>query len=169
MLLTSTTTGPLGGCSAAPDELESTHIVAGAVEIVPTVHGDVQRMHLGPAVRRARLGEVTWRAEAEVRTPAYLSIYPSRQVRRSQSAATDESTLTPRGGRTANTGLQAALRTDGEIQAMRSAKLRPSPQCQVISRQLQAERFKVGPLRRESKRSWYLRGQEKVAPHGRGR
>lgn len=27
-------------------------------------------MHLGPAVRRARLGQVTWRAEAEVRTPA---------------------------------------------------------------------------------------------------
>lgn len=39
-----------------------THVLAGAVQIVPTVHGDVQRMHLRPAVRRARLGEVTWRA-----------------------------------------------------------------------------------------------------------
>lgn len=37
-------------------------------------------MHLGPAVRRARLGQVTWRAEAEVRTPAY----PSHPVRRNQ-------------------------------------------------------------------------------------
>lgn len=56
-----------------PHELEFTHIVAGAVHIVPTVHGDVQRMHLGPAIRRARLGEVTWRAGAEVRTPACFS------------------------------------------------------------------------------------------------
>lgn len=73
VLLTSNTTGPLGSCSAALYDEESTHIVAGAVEIVPTVHGDVQRMHLGPAVCRARLGEVTWRAEAEVRTPAGFS------------------------------------------------------------------------------------------------
>lgn len=117
MLLTSNTTGPLGSCSAALYDEESTHIVAGAVEIVPTVHGDVQRMHLGPAVRRARLGEVTWRAEAEVRTPACFSnkslptkrnqdpsIYPNHQVR--LSAATGESMLTPRGGCTANTVYQ---------------------------------------------------------------
>lgn len=93
--------GPSGSCGAPPpppipDELEFTHIVAGAVHIVPTVHGDVQRMHLGPAVRRARLGEVTWRAEAEVRTPAcfspqeemreFLSIFPPEsQPRRAAS------------------------------------------------------------------------------------
>lgn len=49
--------GPSG--TDPPHELEFTHIVAGAVHIVPTVHGDVQRMHLGPSVRRAGLGEVT--------------------------------------------------------------------------------------------------------------
>lgn len=78
--------GPSGSCGTAPppppppDELEFTHIVAGAVHVVPTVHGDVQRMHLGPAVRRARLGEVTWRAEAEVRTPACFS--PREEMRK---------------------------------------------------------------------------------------
>lgn len=64
----------------SPDELEFTHIIAGAVHVVPTVHGDVQRMHLCPAVRRARLGEVTWRAEAEVRTPACFS--PREEMRK---------------------------------------------------------------------------------------
>lgn len=109
MLLTSITTGPLGVCSAAPDELESTHILAGPVEIVPTVHGDVQRMHLGPAVRRARLGEVTWKAEAEVRT-----LRKEIRVLPSTPAATDERRLTPRGGYTANTACQAAP-TDVEV------------------------------------------------------
>lgn len=74
MLLTSITNCPSGGRRAAPDQLDFTHVVVGAVHVVPAVHGDVARMHLGPAVRRARLGEVTWRAEAEVRTPACSSL-----------------------------------------------------------------------------------------------
>lgn len=71
---------PAPAPAPAPTQLEFTHIVAGAVHVVPTVHGDVQRMHLGPAVRRARLGEVTWRAEAEVRTPACFS--PREEMRK---------------------------------------------------------------------------------------
>lgn len=38
-----------------------THIIAGAIEIVSTVHSDVNRMHLSPAVRCTGFGEVTWR------------------------------------------------------------------------------------------------------------
>lgn len=50
-------TGPSSTCTAVC----CTHIVAGAVEIVPAVHGDVNGMHLRPAVRRAGFGEVAWR------------------------------------------------------------------------------------------------------------
>lgn len=86
VLLTSIPTGALG------HELESTHVVAGAVEIVATVHGDVQRVHLAPAVRRARLGEVAWRAEGRGQNARLLfrhaakrkqdpSVGPRNQVR----------------------------------------------------------------------------------------
>lgn len=38
-----------------------THIIARAVEIVSTVHGNVEGMHLSPAVCCAGFREVTWR------------------------------------------------------------------------------------------------------------
>lgn len=38
-----------------------THIIAGAVEIISTVHCDVNGMHLSPAICCAGFGEVTWR------------------------------------------------------------------------------------------------------------
>lgn len=115
MLSTSLTIGPLGGCSVGPDELEFTHIVAGAVQIVAAVNGDVQRTHLGPAVRRARLGEVTWRSGGggtEVRAPACFhrvnirysravsslrSIPPGRTGETRGFAAHSSLTPTPRG------------------------------------------------------------------------
>lgn len=59
-LCCSFTTGSLGICTAASYRVRRfTHIIVSAVEIVSTVHSDVKRMHLSPAVHRAGFGEVT--------------------------------------------------------------------------------------------------------------
>lgn len=88
--------GPLGICSDASYRLRRfTHIIASAVEIVSTVHGDVKRMHLSPAVCCAGFGEVAWRGRRhkEVKaaqhiavdfsficSPSWLRIGPTLQV-----------------------------------------------------------------------------------------
>jgi len=62
VLLSSFTMGSLGICTTVSYRPPCfTHIIAGAVEIVSTVHGDINGMHFSPAVSCAGFGEVTWR------------------------------------------------------------------------------------------------------------
>lgn len=55
-----------GTSSAAYGCRRLTYIIAGAIEIVATVHSDVNRMHLGPAVSCAGFGEVACRGRKRI-------------------------------------------------------------------------------------------------------